>query len=198
MYHQTVTFKKDLCQNLTMRYTDYIDFRGIIVQELNEATKLEGRLAEIHPGLPVTRGEYVATAINHLREAVEVLPDNAARKSVYAEIRELEEAYEKLADRDRSLVRGILANLKTDFLAARNLLSKAENQYSFFRKKTAEGYPHEQLILETLFRMQIAAERLGSTKVAPKIRLNIEAIEQGVREVWVRDIEFLKQVNHPN
>lgn len=171
-----------------MRFIDFRDFYYTVCGELNEAERSEGFLIQMYPGLPITRGENVMGAIGHLREAWR---DLRILGSCYMKrLDEQEARYRRLEDRDREYYRDSLMDFGADLRTASSLLEHARQQYLFFGGKSEVGYPYEELINETLFRMELTAVRLQNTKAFPLLRLNIGIVKDDLEEILERDKKF--------
>ena len=171
-----------------MRYIDFVEFYNTASSELDEAERMEGFLVEMRQEIPITRGEYVQSSINHLREAMENL--DSIRPQLTKNIDGLEARYQKLIERDRELYKKLIRGFRINLDVAISLLETARRQYFFFRGKTEEGYPHEQLICDLLFRIEHTAGRLQCTEAFAKLRLNIGLIKDDLEQVLQRDKKF--------
>ncbi len=175
-----------------MRFVDFVGFYYTASAELDVAEKTEGFLTEMYPGFPITRGEYVKSAIGHLREDVEDL--RVIRPYYLKKLDNLESRCQRLEARDTSFYKGLLKEFESNYGMVSSLLDRAKGQYFFFGEETREGYTNEQLISEILFRLEITAVRLQGTKAFPMLRLNIGIAKDDLEKVLERDRELREMI----
>ena len=175
-----------------MRFVDFVGFYYTASMELDVAEKMEGFLTEMYPGFPITRGEYVKSAINHLRETLENL--DVIKPYYIKRLDELKARCQRLEARDKSFYKGLLKEFESNYGMISSLLDRAEGQYFFFGGETEEGYTNEQFISEILFRLEITAVRLQGTKAFPMLRLNIGIAKDDLEKVLERDREFREMI----
>ena len=173
-----------------MRYNDFVEFYKIASAELNLAERMEGLLVEKHPTLPVTRGEYVSSSINHLRESIEHL--DTINPQLSKSLGLLEAKYQKLADRDRDLYSELLNGFETEMTTAFSVLDQAWKHYFFFRREVEEGYSYEEYIKYILFHLENTASRLEKTAAFPVLCLHVGLVKCDLEKVLERDNEFRK------